>query len=154
MSDLKREFKAFMDDIEKNVTNSKDLEFVKGRVTGLFGVILDEMERISSYKDEKIELMIQNQQDIESKMNKMEHVISKIEQDIYLEEGFDFEIICPYCNSEFIVDINEVEKEVTCPECNNLIELDWNGDLDDGCSDGCCGSCHGCEHDEDEAEDM
>ena len=43
-------------------------------------------------------------------------------------EDFEFEIVCPYCNYEFIADIDEHEDEILCPECNNPIELDWSED--------------------------
>ena len=153
MSNLKKEFKSFMDDIEKNVSNKEDLQFVKERVTDLFGVILDEMERITNYKEEKIGIMMQKQQEIEAKMDKMQHIIDSIEKDIYLDDSFDFEIVCPYCNAEFLVDIDEEKTEVTCPECNNVIELDWSGDVEDEDMGG-CGNCPGCAPKKDEDDDM
>ena len=106
--------------------------------------------------EKKLDLILQNQQDLESKINKMQKTINRIESDIYLDEGFDFEIVCPYCNNEFIVDMDEDRKEVTCPECENVIELDWTGDLDDGfaCGPDGCSGCHGCGHDEIEEDDM
>ena len=91
----------------------------------------------------------------DSKMEKMQQVIDNIESDIYSDEGFDFEIVCPYCEYEFVIDADEDKKEVKCPECKNTIELDWSGDLDehdDGCSGHCCG-CSGCES-SDEEDDM
>ena len=73
---------------------------------------------------------------------------------IYSGEGFDFEIVCPYCEYEFIIDADEDKNEVECPECNNTIELDWSGDLCD--DEGCSGHCHGCSScgDSDEDDDM
>ena len=87
----------------------------------------------------------------------MQGIIDNIEKDIYAEEGFDFEIVCPYCESEFIIDVDENKTEVECPECNNIIELDWTGNVDDEPEhDGCNGSCHGCHgcEDNDEDDDM
>ena len=160
MSEFKKEFKAFFDDIEKNVTNPQDLEYIKGRATDLFGVLLEDMERIANYKDEKLDLLLEKQHNIELKMNKMENIMDRIENDMYFDdeedddiEGYDFEITCPYCNNDFIISANEDNQEIVCPNCNNEIELDWMGDLDDGC--GCCGGhCHDCEDDCDEDEDM
>lgn len=161
MSELKKEFKTFMDDVEKNITDPKDLEYIKGRVADFFGVILNEVERIANYKEEKMTLMAQRQQEIEEKMGKMEQIIGNIKKDIYADDEFDFEITCPYCNSEFIVDMDEDKTEITCPECNNVIELDWSGEVDDegaGCMPGGCASCHGCEpkdkKETDEDDDM
>lgn len=89
-----------------------------------------------------------NQKEMTEKMEKMQQVINHIENDIYLDEGFDFEIVCPYCEYEFVIDSNEEKNEIKCPECKNIIELDWSGDLcdDEGCS-GHCHECSGCEDD-------
>ncbi len=95
----------------------------------------------------------ENQKVMTNKLEKMQQVIDHIESDIYSDEGFDFEIVCPYCEHEFVIDANEDKNEVECPECKNVIELDWTGDLyddeDDGCSGHCCG-CSGCADSSDE----
>ncbi len=102
----------------------------------------------------------ENQKVMTNKIEKMQQVIDHIESDIYSDEGFDFEIVCPYCEHEFVIDANEDKNEVECPECKNVIELDWTGDLyddeDDGCSGHCCG-CSGCgdsSDEENEDDDM
>lgn len=102
----------------------------------------------------------ENQKIMTNKIEKMQQVIDHIESDIYSDEGFDFEIVCPYCENEFVIDANEDKNEVECPECKNVIELDWTGDLyddeDDGCSGHCCG-CSGCgdsSDEENEDDDM
>ena len=99
--------------------------------------------------------IMQTQQQLEAKMGKMEQIIDNIEKDIYSDEGFDFEIVCPYCDAEFVVDEDDERTEVKCPNCNNIIELDWT-DEEDGCSAGGCSHCHGCGPviDEDEDDDM
>lgn len=102
----------------------------------------------------------ENQLLMTNKIENMQKVIDHIESDIYSDEGFDFEIVCPYCEHEFVIDANEDKNEVECPECKNVIELDWTGDLydeeDDGCSGHCCG-CSGCvdsSDEENEDDDM
>lgn len=154
MKDLKNEYKSFLDDIEKNIKNKEDLEYIKRRVTDFLDIVLDKLNYIADYKNEEIEKLEQSQKQIEEKMSKMQEVISNIEKDVYVEDGYDFEIVCPYCNSEFIIDINEDKKEIECPDCKNIIELDWSGDIDDeldgGCQGGSCHGCHGCDVDEDD----
>ena len=140
---LKNEYKSFLDDIEKNITNKKDLEYVKSRCTSFLDVMIDQMDYIMTYKKDEIEKLEETQKQIEERMSKMQQVIDNIEKDIYSEDGFDFEIVCPYCNYEFIIDMDEDRTEVTCPECNNIIELDWSGDVDD-VDQGCLGHCSGC----------
>ncbi|MCI8519751.1 MAG: hypothetical protein HFJ51_06980 [Clostridia bacterium] len=64
----------------------------------------------------------------------------------------DFEIVCPYCNAEFISDISDdPSEELRCPECGNLIEVDWH-ECEDGCDHNCGGDCS-CDHCEDEEVD-
>lgn len=95
----------------------------------------------------------ENQKEMTEKMEKMQQVIDHIENDIYSDEGFDFEIVCPYCEYEFVIDANEDKTEIECPECNNVIELDWSGNLcdDEECSGHChgCSSCENCDEDDD-----
>ena len=111
--------------------------------------------------EKKLDLILQNQKELQNKISKMENVINKIESDIYLDDSFDFEIVCPYCNNEFVVDMDEDKTEVTCPECENVIELDWTGDLDGfECEHDGCAGCHGCgpanelEDEDNEEDDM
>ena len=154
MGNLKNEYKSFLDDIEKNIKNKEDLEYIKGRFASFVDVIIDQMDYIIEYKSAEIEKIEGIQNQLNERMEKMQQVIDNIEKDIYAEEGFDFEIVCPYCNYEFIIDVDENKTEIECPECQNVIELDWSGDIVEGESNqGCSGNCHGC-HDCDEDDDM
>lgn len=151
---LKEEYKRFLEDVEKNLKNKEDLEYIKKRFSEFLDVILEKMENIMHYKEERMEEIEQTQLQLERKIDEMQKIIDNIEKDIYSED-FDFEIICPYCNYEFVIDVDENKTEIECPECNNLIELDWSGDLDeheDGCH-GNCSHCSGCDDEEQENED-
>lgn len=152
-NNIKNEYKSFLDDIEKNIKNKEDLEYIKKRFTSFLDVMLGQIDYIVDYKKEEIEKLEQAQKQIEERMTKMQAVIDNIERDIYAEDGFDFEIVCPYCNYEFIIDMDENKTEIECPECNNTIELDWTGDVNDE-HDGCVGDCHGCHGCNDEDDDM
>lgn len=152
MGILKNEYKSFLDDIEKNIKNKEDLEYVKERFASFLDVVLDQMDYIMEYKKEEIEKLEQTQNKLSTQISQMQQVIDNIEKDIYSDDGFDFEIVCPYCNYEFIIDVDENKTEIECPECQNIIELDWSGDID-GEDKGCSGSCHGC-HGCDEDDDM
>lgn len=152
MGTLKNEYKSFLDDIEKNIKDKEDLEYIKGRFASFLDVVLDQMDYIMDYKEEEMAKLEDTQNKLSSKISQMQQVIDNIEKDIYTEDGFDFEIVCPYCNYEFIIDVDENKTEIQCPECQNIIELDWSGDVegeeDKGCSGGCHG-CHGCDEDDD-----
>ena len=157
MSKFKNEFKSFMEDMEKNIKNKVDLEYVKGRTSEFLNVILDQMEGIVNYEEEKISLLEEEQKQINEKMQKMQQVLDNIEQDIYSDEGFDFEIVCPYCDYEFVIDVDDNKTEIKCPKCDNIIELNWSGNLEDdidqgGCQGHCLG-CHGCDDVEQDADD-
>lgn len=152
MGILKNEYKSFLDDIEKNIKNKEDLEYVKGRFTSFLDIVLDQMDYIMDYKKEEIEKLEETQSKLSSQIGQMQQIIDNIEKDIYAEDGFDFEIVCPYCNYEFIIDVDENKTEIECPECQNIIELDWSGDID-GEDKGCLGNCSGC-HECDEDDDM
>lgn len=155
MGNIKNEYKSFLDDIEKNIKNKEDLEYIKERFGKFIDVILEKIDYIVDYKKEEIDNLEEKQKEIEEKMSKMQTIIDNIEKDIYSEEGFDFEIVCPYCENEFIIDMDEEKTEIECPECNNIIELDWTGNLDDESEHGeCNGSCHGCHGCEDDDDDM
>ena len=121
ISDLKKEMNKFMTDLEKNIQNKKDLEYIQEKMPHLFETILDEMEKVVNIKEEKMNKIMQTQQQLETKVGKMEQIIDNIEKDIYSDEGFDFEIVCPYCDTEFVVDEDDEKTEVKCPNCNNII---------------------------------
>lgn len=156
MALLKNEYKSFLDDIEKNIKNKEDLEYIKERFASFMDVVLNQMDYIMDYKEEKISELEKTQKQLDERMAKMQQIIDHIEKDIYAEDGFDFEIVCPYCNYEFIVDLDENKTEIECPECKNMIELDWTGNIDDeqsGCG-GSCHGCHGCGEEDEEDDDM
>ena len=87
----------------------------------------------------KVERIEKNQNLINDKINQIYNSVIGIENDIY-EEDFDFEINCPYCNEQFVADI-ESKTEIKCPECHNTIELDWNFGDESGCCSRHCSSC-------------
>ena len=119
MSDIKNRIEKILE----NINNTEDLDVIKSKVSDGFFEIVTEIENIN---------------------NKLEN----IQNELYIEDSYDFEITCPYCNNEITIDYDEEVKEITCPECNNIIELDWSGDVDgDECSDG-CSHCNGCHHEE------
>lgn len=154
MGNLKNEYKSFLDDIEKNIKNKEDLEYVKERFADFMDIVLNDMGNILDYKDEEMKKLEVKQNEIETEMNKLKTIVDHIEKDIYDEDGFDFEIVCPYCNYEFVIDVDDNKTEVQCPECKNIIELDWNGGEDEEGCNGSCHGCSGCDDVEDEDDDM
>ena len=154
MAKLREEYKNFLEDLEKNLKNKEDLEYVRIRFSMFVDKVIDEMDMLVEYKEQKMNEIEEKQKEIEEKMSKMQQIIDNIEKDIYSDEGFDFEIICPYCDNQFVIDVDENKTEVECPVCNNVIELDWSGDLeeDSNCS-GSCAGCHGCDEESEEKQE-
>ena len=153
MAKLREEYNNFLEDIEKNLKNKEDLEYVKVRFSMFVDKVIDEMDMLVDYKTQKMNEIEQKQKEIDDKMNKMQQIIDNIEKDIYSDEGFDFEIICPYCDNQFVIDVDEDKTEVECPVCNNIIELDWSGDIEeDSECNGSCSGCHGCDDDQEEED--
>lgn len=153
MSVLSDNYKRIISEIEEKVTNPEELEFVKEKISELSMIFMDIIDNLTEKADQKIKQIEEKQKQIEDKMAQVESAVNDIESDIYVEEdgNFDFEIVCPYCNNEFVTEINGKD-EITCPECNNVIELDWNDEEEEGCS-GHCASCHGCSDDYEDEED-
>ena len=142
MADLQANFKNIMNDLEENIKNKEDLEYIKTQIYNISTLFLDELDRLADLNMNKLDTLIAKYKNIDERIQKLENSVNHIEKDIYVEEDYDFGITCPYCNYEFNVDFtNGVKKEVNCPECNNMIELDWNEDEQTSCNGGCSG-CH------------
>ena len=153
MGTIKNEYKSFLDDIEKNIKNKEDLKYIKERFAIFMDVMLNQIDNIVEYKSENLTRLENSQKELEDKVKKMQNILDNIEKDIYSEDGFDFEIVCPYCNYEFVIDVDENKTEIQCPECQNIIELDWSGNPDDDAENGCNGDCHGCNGCDDQEND-
>ncbi len=148
MTELEKEFHEFEKDIEKNIINSNDLNYIKKRTANLIKTVFNEVDKLINYNEQRIN-------NLEDKLEKVEEIVEGIEKDIYLDEVDDIDnngIICPYCNFEFEIDYDETLKEVECPQCHNIIELDWNGDINED-FEGCNGHCSSCGNCNDENED-
>ena len=151
MGDLQKKFKKIMEDIENNIENKNDLEYIKTQVYNISLLFLDELDKLADLNMNKINALIERHKNMSDKIQKLEDSMNKIEEELFIEEEpYEFEIVCPYCNHEFFADFtSELESEVRCPECQNIIELDWNEEEHE-CG-GECSGCHGheCEDDED-----
>ncbi len=148
MSVLQDKFNSIIAKIEERITDPEELEFVKQQIADISMMYIDEINKIMDLSERRVNQVYENQKILEQKMAEIERGMNTIEKELFIEDEYDFEIVCPYCNHEFLTDINSDKKEVECPECHNVIELDWNSEEHE-CS-GHCGSCGGCGTDEDE----
>ena len=115
----------------------------------------DEVTNLENLANSRMGEMAEKQASLEEKLDTIQKEVKNISVDIYGEDEDDGEysltIACPYCNSEFTIDVDEIDDEVTCPECKQIIELDWGHECDE---DDCSGCGHHCHHDDDEDDDM
>ncbi len=146
MSQLQDNFNAIIAKIEERITNADELNFIKEQIAGISMLYIDELNKIMDLSERRVNKVFENQKILEKKLEDIEKNMSNIKEELFVEDEYDFEIICPYCNHEFVSDIDSKNKEVKCPECGNIIELDWNEEEHD-CG-GHCGSCGGCGHEE------
>ena len=131
---IKEQLQKLMLDMKANIRDEKDLKYVQADM-------LQKMDDLNT--------------DNQTKIAKLEEKVDRMAKELYINDVYDIEIVCPYCNYQFETEFDENQKEVKCPECNNVIELDWSCDdaCEDHCSDG-CDSCSGCGHHNDTNQDL
>ena len=152
MEELQKKIRTVLDEIEQKLKSQEDVEFAKTKVLELYEMFADELEKIQENCSNKIDIIAAKYSLLETKMEEVENAIDRIKEDIYIEdkENYDLDIVCPYCDAEFSVEISdELKDEVQCPECKNVIELDWDEECEHDCS-GCHHECDHSEHEEDE----
>ena len=130
MANLNVKFKKILEDLEENIQNKEDLEYIKTQIFNLYNLFFDEMNKIEENAVSRMEAIACRQSNIQEKVENLENKIKSMEKELYIDEECDFSITCPYCNNEFVVDSEEIKDEVQCPECNNIIELDWGDECD------------------------
>lgn len=140
MSNMNDKFKQILDDLEKNVNNKEDLEYIKVQIFNLYNLFYDEISEKEEELTKRMEALAGTQAAMQEKIESLENELKSMEKELYIDEDSDFTIDCPYCNHEFIVECEDLKDEIECPECNNIIELDWGDDCD-------CEEHHGCNHD-------
>lgn len=155
MSKLSEEYLKILNDIEKHISNEEERKYVAKKIGELSSLYLDIIDRITEISTKRVEEVEEYQGKLEKKVNKLKESVDLIKNDIYEEDSYDFEIVCPYCNHEFVADVEaELKEEVECPECHNIIELDWDDEDEDDCYSGCSGHCESCGSFEEEQECM
>ncbi|MBO5478681.1 MAG: hypothetical protein J6A04_03075 [Clostridia bacterium] len=148
MSSLKAEFNKIIAKIEERITDQEELNFIKQQIADISMLYMNELDKVMDISERRVNQVVENQRILEKKQLEIETALNNMEKELFVgEEDYDFEIVCPYCNYEFVSDIGSDIKEVECPECHNIIELDWNAEEEKGCA-GHCGSCGGCGHEE------
>ena len=131
LKDLRKEMNEFIEDLKTNIKDSKELDYLLNRTEKLYDTVFSTMEKIMDYKEDEMKELENRQKKKNKKMDDLVLRMKELYNDIYDEDYYDFEIVCPYCNHAFDANIDENIIEITCPECENIIELDWNEESDD-----------------------
>ena len=92
MSDLQEKLNKIISDIEKNLKNKEDVEYVKTQIYNIYTIFLDEFDEIESKYNEKMDKIAFKCKVLDDRMNEIESSIEKIESDIYVKvnEEYDF----------------------------------------------------------------
>lgn len=126
---LNKKFKEVIKNLEKNISNQKELAYVKTQVTELTMEYLNEVEKLETVYGQKVALFESRLQGLEASMQRLDNEIFQESEE---EEETDLEPIkCPYCNTNFFIEFDNTKKEIKCPDCKNIIELDWGNFEDD-----------------------
>ena len=149
MAKLSEEYLKIMEDISSHISNEEEEKYVIRKVSELSALYLDIINKLTEMGTQKVDELEEMQSKLDKRLSKVAESINLIKNDIYEDNSYDFEIVCPYCNHEFVADVeSELREEVECPKCHNIIELDWNDDEEE--SSGCSGHCQSCGHYEEE----
>lgn len=121
---LGKKFKETILNLEKRIKDKEELEFVKKQITELTMSYLNELEKLEQNYDLKVSHCTERIDDLEKSLSELKEGLTS--EDIDVEP-----ITCPYCNSKFLIEFDNKQKEIKCPDCKNIIELDWEDYEDD-----------------------
>lgn len=153
MSVLQDKFNAIVKKIEDRIEDEELLSFVKQQVADISILFIDQLDKVVDLSQRRLDELIDHEKDLTKKVTQLEQTMKAMEKEFYVDESFDFEIVCPYCNYEFVSDFSQnLKEQVECPECHNIIELDWNNHEEHDCSGHC--SCCDSECEETEEEEI
>lgn len=154
MSVLQDKFNAIVKKIEDKIEDQELLSFVKQQIADISILFIDQLDKVVDLSQRRLDELIDHEKDLTKKVAQLEQTMKAMEKEFYVDESFDFEIVCPYCNYEFVSDFSQnLKEQVECPECHNIIELDWNNHEEHDCS-GHCSCCESeCEEEQEDEED-
>ena len=107
MAEFSEKYSKIIKDIEKSISDEKEREIVLKKVSELSFMYMDVIDRISNVNSERMDDIEKHQDKLDEKIGKIKETVDLIKKDIYEDEDYDFEIVCPYCNHEFVADIED-----------------------------------------------
>ena len=91
MADLSSKYKKIINNLEKNIKDKQELEYIKEQVYAITSLFLDELDKIIEISENKMQDLLANQTELQEKINKVESSVNEIEKDIYMEDEEEFE---------------------------------------------------------------
>ena len=85
--EIKEQLQKLILDMNKNIKDEKDLKYVQENVIKTMVDILQKMDDVNK--------------DNQTKIAKLEEKMDKMAKELYLNDVYDIEIVCPYCNYQF-----------------------------------------------------
>ena len=153
MSVLQDKFNAIVKKIENRIEDEELLSFIKQQIADISILFIDQLDKVVDLSQRRLDELIEHEKDLTKKVTQLEQTMKAMEKEFYVDENFDFEIVCPYCNYEFVSDFSQnLKEQVECPECHNIIELDWNNHEEHDCSGHCSCCDSGCGQEEEDEE--
>ena len=94
MSELQNKLNKIMSDIENNMKDKEEFEYVKTQIYNIYTIFLDEFDELESKCNEKMENILIKCKVLDDRMKDIEDAVEKIESDIYIQENeeFDFDV--------------------------------------------------------------
>ena len=92
--ELANEMKQFVKDLEENIENPKDLEYILKRSETLFDVVFNEINKLADREAERLKEMRKKQKHNEKRMDEIENKMH------YLDENLDYLIKDIYGNED------------------------------------------------------
>ena len=99
MANLKKKLNEILEDLEKNIKDKEELEYVKSQVYNISLLFLDEIDKLAELNLGRLNVMIDREKELSKRIVTMEKMIDNIQKEMYISPDCDFEIICPYCGA-------------------------------------------------------
>ena len=132
MSELNNHYQQIIKDLKENISNENEKNFVLNKFQELSMMFMDVIDKLTNLTESRMREIDNQQLEISERIQEIEGKVQNIENDVYVNEEpeeYEFEIVCPYCNHEFVAEIKDgLNDDIECPECHNIIELECNDD--------------------------
>ena len=105
MSKFSEKYVKILNEIDEHLSNEEEKKYVLKKVSELSCFYMDIIDRITGLNSKRMDDLEKYQDELEERLDKVSNTVNLIKKDIYEDEDYDFEIVCPYCNHEFVADV-------------------------------------------------